>query len=216
MSQKWPCEPHEQHQPAELEGRAKWLQGRPLQAQNRACSKHRACRSLMKTPNRLDAPFLFQAAWSRDFFNLGCLRAVQLGHGDQLSGRLADGGHLRKGAPHLRSRVGRRHTAAAQALQADPACLGRCLSWTCARRSTQGHRLVHHGYRRRSWTSTFSTPKRTHIANQVIAFRTAVGCEWGIMRQVRKSHTPLPGGRYLKGGCAWDARPISPRRRSGL
>ena len=32
----------------------------------------------MKTPNRLDAPFLFQAAWSRDFFNLGCLRAVQL------------------------------------------------------------------------------------------------------------------------------------------
>ena len=40
----------------------------------------------MKTPNRLDAPFLFQAAWSRDFFNLGCLRAVQLGHGDQLSG----------------------------------------------------------------------------------------------------------------------------------
>ena len=65
----------------------------------------------MKTPNRLDAPFLFQAAWSRDFFNLGCLRAVQLGHGAQLSGRLADGGHLRKGAPHLRSRVGRRHTA---------------------------------------------------------------------------------------------------------
>ena len=165
MSQKWPCEPHEQHQPAELEGRAKWLQGRPLQAQNRACSKHRACRSLMKTPNRLDAPFLFQAAWSRDFFNLGCLRAVQLGHGDQLSGRLADGGHLRKGAPHLRSRVGRRHTAAAQALQADPACLGRCLSWTCARRSTQGHRLVHHGYRRRSRTSSFST-QTPHTANQ--------------------------------------------------
>ena len=147
----------------------------------------------MKTPNRLDAPFLFQAAWSRDFFDLGCLRAVQLGHGAQLSGRLAAGGHLRAGAPHLRSRVGRRHTAATQALQADPACLGRCLSWTCARRSTQGNLLVHHGYRRRSRTSSFST-QTPHTANQ---------CRYGL--QVGRSDTPKFGqtDRGLKSSMLW-------------
>jgi hypothetical protein len=95
----------------------------------------------------------------------GTVRAVQLGHEAQLSGRLAADGHLRAGAPYSRSRVGRRHTAATQALEADPACLGRCLSWTCARRSSQGHRLVHHGYQNRSRTSTFST-HISHVANQ--------------------------------------------------
>ena len=119
----------------------------------------------MKTPIQHGGLSLFQAAWSRVFFDLGCLRAVQLGHEAQLSGRLAADGHLRAGAPHSRSRVGRRHSAATQALEADPACLGRCLSWTCARRSTQGHRLVHHGYRRRSRTSSFST-QTPHTANQ--------------------------------------------------
>ena len=78
---------------------------------------------------------------------------------------LAADGHLRAGAPHSRSRVGRRHTAATQALEADPACLGRYLSWTCAHRSTQGHHPMHHGYQRRSRTSTFST-HTSHAANQ--------------------------------------------------
>ena len=119
----------------------------------------------MKTPIQHGGLSLFQAAWSRVFFDLGCLRAVQLGHEAQLSGRLAADGHLRAGAPHSRSRVGRRHTTVAQALEADPACLGRYLSWTCAHRSTQGHHPMHHGYQRRSRTSTFST-HTSHAANQ--------------------------------------------------
>ena len=119
----------------------------------------------MKTPIQHGGLSLFQAAWSLVFFDLGCLRAVQLGHEAQLSGRLAADGHLRAGAPHSRSRVGRRHTTVAQALEADPACLGRYLSWTCAHRSTQGHHPMHHGYQRRSRTSTFST-HTSHAANQ--------------------------------------------------